>query len=130
LRGVSESYRGKHVRIFRLDRAGVLARLRAAAARLLAARDDVVQVRLFGSLARGDAVPGSDADLLLVVRDTDARFVDRSVALARFFEGAGVGCDVLVYTEAEVARLATVPSVVKAAMEEGIVLAERDSASP
>ena len=125
MRGVSERYRGKHVRVFRLDREGVIARLRACAARLMAAREEVLQITLFGSLARGDAGPGSDADLLIVVRDGAARFLDRSLALAPYFEDVGVGCDLLVYTESEVADMETSPSMVQTAMEEGMRLGER-----
>ena len=106
MRGVSESYRGKHVRVFRLNRDDVLARVRAAAERLVARRPDVVQVTLFGSLARGDARPGSDADLLIIVRGDPGPFLERPLGLAPYFDGLGVGCDLFVYTEPEAARLA------------------------
>ncbi len=125
LRGVKERYRGKHVRVFALDRDSVVARLRTAAARLLAEHDVVVEVRLFGSLARGDAAPGSDADLLVVVRGTTGRFADRADFTRRCFEDVGVACDVLVYTEAELAHLAPSPSLVRTALREGVVLARR-----
>jgi predicted nucleotidyltransferase len=127
LNGVEECYRGKQVRVFRLDREGVIARLRSAAARLLSERDDVLGVWLFGSLARGDAAPGSDADLLIVVGDGAGPFLERSPSLAPYFQGAGVGCDLLVYTESEVARLGGVQSVVKTALAEGVQLANGES---
>ena len=73
MRSVEECYRGRNVRVFRLDRAGVLARLRERARRVLERRADVVEIRLFGSFARGEACPGSDADLFVVLREARVR---------------------------------------------------------
>ena len=56
------------VRLFWLDRAQVLARLTAAIERMVSEYPEVDQVVLFGSLARGDALPGSDADLLVLLQ--------------------------------------------------------------
>jgi len=123
LRSVVECYRGRDVRVFRLDRDAVLERLRARAERLLAEEPDVVEVRLFGSLARGDAHPGSDADLFVVVRDGAAPFRERIPAIARHFGGVGVGCDVIVYTEGERTRLTG--RFARAVFEEGTLLAAR-----
>ncbi|HUE86641.1 MAG TPA: nucleotidyltransferase domain-containing protein [Vicinamibacterales bacterium] len=108
--------------MFRLERDDVLARVRAAAVRLVAARPDIVQVTLFGSLARGDARPGSDADLLIIVRGDPGPFLERPLSLAPYFARVGVGCDLFVYTEAEAARLAAEPGVVKTALEQGVRL--------
>jgi len=105
----------------------VVARLRAHAERLLVEDPNVVEVHLFGSLARGDAHPGSDADLLVVVRDGAGPFRNRIPAMARHFTGVGVGCDVLVYTEGERARLAG--RFAQAVLDEGIQLAARISPS-
>ena len=46
--------------------------------------EHLVDVRLFGSEARGDAAPDSDIDVLVVVVPDDARVVleDRVIALA------------------------------------------------
>lgn len=128
LGGVRESYRGRHVRVFRLDRAGVLERLRRSADRLLRERPEIVAVWLFGSLARNEALPGSDADLLIVVRDGAGPFLERSDTVAPYFAGSGVGCDVLVYTQSEVDRLSEARrSLVGTALREGVLLARRDA---
>jgi predicted nucleotidyltransferase len=119
---VKELYRGSRVRVFRLDREGVLERLRHAAARLLAERPEVVRVWLFGSLARGDASPGSDADLIIVVRDGAEAFLERAAPLMPFFDDVGVGCDVLVYTETELDQLARTPSLVRTALANAVLL--------
>ena len=61
---------------------------------------EVDRVILFGSLSRGDAVPGSDADLLVILSSSDLSFHDRP---GRYrFEGAGIGTDVFAYTQIEV----------------------------
>lgn len=130
LRSVEECYRGRNVRVFRLDRAGTISRLRQRAQELLKQRPDVLEVRLFGSIARGDAKPGSDVDLFVVVRDGAPRFLDRIPDLARHFSGVGIGCDVIVYTESE--RRALVErddAFARAVFEEGTVLVTR-SESP
>jgi predicted nucleotidyltransferase len=86
----------------------------------------VAEVWLFGSLARGEAGPGSDADLFVVLESSELPFIERSSVLARHFEGAGVGCDVLAYTRAELESLrlegAALPRRVQA---EGRLLARR-----
>jgi predicted nucleotidyltransferase len=127
LRSVDECYRGRNVRVFRLDREAVIARLRERARDLLERRPDVLEVRLFGSLARGDAHPGSDADLFVIVRDGAAPFVDRLTDLAREFGGTGIGCDVIAFTESE-ARMARTrgDAFCRAVFGEGLKLASRE----
>jgi hypothetical protein len=68
----------------------------------------------------GTRPPGSDADLLIIVRDGAGRFLDRSVPLAPYFDDVGVGCELFVYTESEASRLASSPSIVRTALEEGV----------
>ena len=126
LQSVTESYRGHNVRVFRLDREGTLARLRERARRVLEQRPEVVEIRLFGSLARGTAGPGSDADLFVVVRDGAPPFLDRIPALARYFSGLGIGCDVLVYTESEYQAFAVrQDAFARAILKHGMPLARR-----
>jgi len=127
LRSVEECYRGRSVRVFRLDREGTLARLRDRAHRLLQQRPDVLEVRLFGSLARGAARPGSDADLFIVVRDGAPPFLDRIAELAAYFTGVGIGCDVIAYTESERRMLAERrDAFARAVLDEGVPLAQRE----
>jgi predicted nucleotidyltransferase len=127
LRSVEECYRGRSVRIFRLDREGTLAQLRDRAHRLLEQRPDVLEVRLFGSLATGAARPGSDADLFIVVRDGARPFLERIGELARYFTGVGIGCDVIVYTESECRMLAERRGAfARAVLDEGLRLAQRN----
>lgn len=130
MRSVEECYRGRNVRVFRLDQAAVMARLRERARSVLERRPDVVEVRLFGSLARGDARPGSDADLFVVVRDGAGPFLDRLGDLAREFGGVGVGCDVIAFTESETHALrARGDAFNRAVFDEGVPLAAREGQS-
>jgi predicted nucleotidyltransferase len=121
---VETCYRGRSVRVFRLDAAGIVTRLRERARALVACNSRVVEVRLFGSLARGEAHPGSDADLFIVLRDGAPPFLDRIADLARHFTGVGIGCDVIAYTESERAALAVRDDAfAHAVLHDGIVLA-------
>jgi len=71
------------VKIIWLDRSEVLARLHAIAHRNGEEHGEVRQVRLFGSLARGDQVGASDADVLIVLHsDTKGNFLER---IQRFY---------------------------------------------
>jgi predicted nucleotidyltransferase len=112
------------VRVIWLDREAAREAVREAARRVMAERPEVRRIVLFGSLARGDAVPGSDADVLMVA-DTEARVVDRADPYVAYFRQPHVGVEVFVYTPEEIARLAEQPGLVRTALQEGIVLAER-----
>jgi predicted nucleotidyltransferase len=94
-----------------LDRKRALADVRRAVAGLGARREGVREVWLFGSLARGNATPRSDADLLIVV-DRDARRpMDRVPEFASLLAEAGLGrpADLTVVTAAEWAKSAGTP---------------------
>ena len=95
------------VRVWRTDREAVLARLRQWATEL--GRDpQVLAVVLFGSLARGDHTAASDADVLILLRESQEDFRDR---IPRFLPvGLGVGADVFPYTLEEACLLYTSPS--------------------
>lgn len=85
-----------------LDREKVLEALRDAARALGASHPEVREVRLFGSLARGSRNPYADADLLIVIDDTDLAPRDRS---PRYRPGGlPVPADVMVFTRAELER--------------------------
>jgi len=87
------------VSVFWLNQGQVRDCLQSAAERLAPLHPEIEETWLFGSLARGDALPGSDADLLIVLSDSQTPFLDRS---ARYQPGfCGVGVDVLAYTRAE-----------------------------
>lgn len=111
------------VQIFWLDRPEILNRLQRAVKDLANRHPEIEQVVLFGSLARGGAVPGSDADLLLVLRDSEEPFLERSVRYRP--AEIGVDMDLVVYTRQELDQLlADDNAFVAQALKEGLVLFE------
>ena len=126
MNSVAECYRGNSVRVFRLDRDGIVAALRQRAEHLVAERGDILEIRLFGSLASGSAKPGSDADLWILLEPTAVPFLDRSANLARRFSGLGIGCEVMAYTEEEWHALAAESRrIVEVVDVNGLLLARR-----
>jgi len=111
------------VRVWRIDREAILARLLSWAHRL-GEDENVLAVVLFGSLARGDQTPASDADVLIILQDSASPFEDR---IPHFIPtGVGLGVDVFPYTLAETERsLREGWGIAKVALAEGVVLFER-----
>lgn len=95
------------VQVYSLDRALILERLRGAAGDLRRTHPEIDDIQLVGSLARGEATPGSDADLLVILADSSLSFQDRVAVLLRDWPPAGISVDLLPFTRAEFeARLA------------------------
>ncbi|OAQ20760.1 nucleotidyltransferase domain-containing protein [Thermosulfurimonas dismutans] len=90
------------VKIFWLHCEEVLRRLREAARRLLGDHEEVEEVRLFGSLAEGRAIPGSDAVILLVLNRAEGPFPERPYL--DYFAEVGLPCDLFGYTREELKR--------------------------
>ena len=68
------------------------------------------RIYLFGSVARGDAGPDSDYDLLVVVPDDAPLELRRSRAAYLALWGTGVSSDVLVWTATQFDSRAHIPS--------------------
>ena len=109
------------VKVFWLDRPHLIERLKSAAQALSERHPEIELVVLFGSLARGDAVPGSDADLLIIVSHSAEPFLQRAMRYRP--AGVGVGVDVVAYTREELAMLLEADNAfVRQALREGIAL--------
>ncbi len=75
--------------------------MRQYAEHLLSTRPDVEEVVVFGSFADGTYAPGSDIDVLIILRSSDKPVWDR---IAEFLPGAfPVGLDLFPYTRSELA---------------------------
>jgi predicted nucleotidyltransferase len=121
---VTQSSSSDSVRITWFDRSAVLEQVRWAVAALASRRPEVERVLLFGSLAAGHAVPGSDVDLLVVLEQSATPFVDRIPLYMP--EGCGVGVDVFPYTQQELARMqAEGNSFLRSALRDSVVLFSR-----
>lgn len=64
---------------------------------------EVEEVVLFGSFVRGDAVPGSDVDMLLILRDSPDDFLKRIPTYLPTTVPGGV--DLFPYTRQEIERM-------------------------
>jgi predicted nucleotidyltransferase len=112
------------VKVRFLDRDEVLSRLVRLAKELIASKDNVLEVSLFGSLARGNYGPGSDADIYILLRKDQRRFVDRIPEFLDHFSGVGVPVEVFPYTLEEKARIES-DGIMKTIFSEKIVLDAR-----
>lgn len=115
------------VTVWSLDREKVLEALRAKAEELLALDARVQEVILFGSLARGNYTPSSDADVCVVLSEDSRRQMDRIPEFLVRFTAVGIPVDVLVYTREEIERMRRDGRrFVREDLAVGIVLAGRD----
>ncbi|MDA8109630.1 MAG: nucleotidyltransferase domain-containing protein [Betaproteobacteria bacterium] len=80
-------------------RAEVDAAARALAARIVAAHPELVRFGYFGSYARGDFGPGSDLDLVAIVRTSERPFAERPLDFD--LTGLPVPAEIVVYTDDE-----------------------------
>lgn len=112
------------MRIEYVDRFSVTHALEAFIQSLASKHPELERVVLFGSFAKGCAVPSSDVDLLLVLESSELPFLERIPAFlpTRF----PVGVDVFPYTREELERmLEEGNSFVVSALKEGIELYRR-----
>ena len=116
------------VTVIYLDRDEVIEKTRAAVGTLARGRAEIERVVLFGSMARGDAVPGSDVDLLMVLSESRFPFLDRSVEYKP--SGIPVGVDVFAYTEDEIDKMTRDGHMLlKQALSEGMTIYDRRARS-
>jgi predicted nucleotidyltransferase len=89
------------VTVYCLDGPTTVKALKKKAVEVKNSNPDVLEINLFGSLARGDHSPGSDADLYIVVEEDGLTPFDRIPRFLRLFLDGPIGVDVLVYTPTE-----------------------------
>jgi predicted nucleotidyltransferase len=76
--------------------------LRKIAEEVASAHPEVVDIILFGSLARGDCSPRSDADILIILSSTKhKRMMDRIPKFLEYFRKSLVPVDIIPYTKSE-----------------------------
>ena len=75
------------------------------AAHTLKRDPNVVSVKLFGSLVRGNYAPGSDADILIVLKKDARRMIDRIPGFLDFFDDVFIPIDIFPYTEEEIENM-------------------------
>ena len=91
------------VKVVFADKANVLRQLKDYAKRIKRTYSEVERVGFFGSYANDTYGPASDVDLLIILRKSSKRFLDR---IPDFIpENLSVGCDVFPYTSEEVEKM-------------------------
>lgn len=95
----------------------------AEVVRRLVAAYEPESVYLFGSVARGDAGPHSDYDILMIVPDGASSERQRSRLAYRALRGTGIAADVVVWPSSDFGRRARVISSLPATvLREGMLL--------
>jgi predicted nucleotidyltransferase len=106
-------------KVFWLDQASLLREIHKVAREVAEKNENILKIVLFGSLAEKKAVPGSDADILIVLKEDAKPFMDRmSEWLEKFSLDFPV--EIFPYTEKEMDN----PLACRA-MRTGIILFER-----
>ena len=91
------------VKAISLNREGVLRRLKEVAEEASRVFPSIVEVRLFGSLAKGEETGLSDADLLIVTESQNENPIERMKPYFSFFsDRVDIGIDMIVTTKHEV----------------------------
>jgi predicted nucleotidyltransferase len=85
------------------DKKKVLRQLKDYARKLMRTRPEVEKVGYFGSYATDTFGPASDVDLLIILRESPKRFLDRVPDYIP--EDLSVSCDCFPYTEKEIEKM-------------------------
>jgi predicted nucleotidyltransferase len=112
------------VKVAFLNRERAIQELVEYAAILLEQDTRVLAIGLFGSLARDDALPTSDADVMIVLRShPNPRWFERIPEFTGAFDGTSLPVETFPYTLEEMNRLASRPGLIRTALRELIHLA-------
>lgn len=91
------------VKVVFADKTKVLRQLKDYTKNLKRMQPEVERVGYFGSYANNTYGPASDVDLLIILRQSDKRFLDR---IPDFFpDDISICCDVFPYTSEEIERM-------------------------
>jgi len=111
------------VKVFWLNKDQLDINIIKAVNNLVHNHQEVKKVILFGSIAENRGLPSSDVDILIVVKESKYRFLDRALYFQSYFEDIGLGVDLFVYTEEEIEKN-TIP-LVSSVIKKGKILFER-----
>jgi len=92
------------VKVFWFDKKLLTNQISEAVKRLVSERPDVKKVILFGSVAEKRATPASDVDIVIIVEDSSQRFLDRPLPFSKYFQDIGLGVELFIYTQKEIAE--------------------------
>lgn len=110
------------VKTFWLNRDLLEQRILEAVRNLVDEHSEVEKVILFGSVAHKRETPLSDIDIIVIVKETNYRFLDRPLYFRGYFETIELATDIFVYTKEETKF--NIP-LLNTALKNGKVLFER-----
>ncbi len=107
-----------------INRDEILNLLQILAKELLAEKEDILEVSLFGSLVRGNYSPRSDADIYILLKEEPKTFIDRIPEFLDHFSNVGLPVEVFPYTTEEIEKLSDNPFI-QTIQKEKLILASR-----
>ncbi len=88
------------VSLIAINRDALLSSLKEISVKLKCENPNIKEIRLFGSIAKGEQTGKSDVDILIIVSSSDTPIVLRSVKYRKYFD-IEIPVDIIVYTENE-----------------------------
>lgn len=92
------------VKLISIDREELFRVLNETAIRIKEENSELIDIRLFGSIAKKEDTGKSDVDIIIIVADSSEDIFHRSLKFRRYFD-IQVPVDVLVYTESEIEQM-------------------------
>ncbi len=102
----------------------ILEVLQILAKQVLAEKENVLEISLFGSLVRGNYSPRSDADIYILLKKESKTFMDRIPEFLDYFSNVGLPVEVFPYTTEEIEKFRDNPFI-QTIQKEKLVLANR-----
>lgn len=93
------------VRVKFLNAQKIIEELKSISRAIVEEDSNVAGIYLFGSLVKNSYAPGSDADVLVLLKEDNRRFIDRIPHYAKFFLDVSVPVEVFPYTEKEIKKM-------------------------
>ena len=92
------------VKLISIDKEELFRVLNETAIKIKEENSEVIDIRLFGSIAKKEDTGKSDVDIIIIVSGSSADIFHRSLKFRRYFD-IEVAVDILVYTEQEVDQM-------------------------
>ena len=107
------------VKVFWLEQEKLIEEIYRTAQRLGKEDENILKIILFGSLAAKRGIPGSDADILIILKRDDNPFMERIAEWSKKFT-VNFPVEIFPYTEKEFNN-----PIIQEALKKGITLFER-----
>jgi len=108
------------VKIYSVNKEKVIEELKKLSKKFIAENKNIKEIYLFGSFVKGDYLPSSDIDILIILKEDKRRFFDRIPEFLLKFKELNFPVDVFPFTEEEIKT----NKFARKAMENGIKLTD------